>query len=335
MLGQLWTLLKPSIVEHLRWIVTGWVYLVVGAMLAAWVLWDAHQRGSRHTKIWAWACQFFPPMILLYLLFRHSENPIVTPFGQARYVSPSGELLPPNARPALKADEDRPPPLGLILLLTTLFPGLGQVALGQWARAVGLWILIAFSGAFVAFYLLGVQKSWTLDPTLLPNGSPGKTVTVGFRIPPYLFWLMLGELAIIYLWAYADAISTADERIHALPHRKEPPLAFYLLRVTRPNQPEKTMRVQKENLFVGSDPDCDIEIDGADVPPKQLSLYLSHEHDESHHLFSDEHQDAICLRDLRENGGVSLNGKSVQEASLKPGDVVRIGDAELHFDALP
>jgi hypothetical protein len=330
--ARLWLVVRPFAAEHTGAIAGVWAYLIAGGVLASWVLWDAHQRGSHHTRSWAWATQFFPPMILLYLVLRYEERPLTTAFGEARYTTPQGDLLPSGTRPPLVSPQGRPPHLWLVLVLTALLPGLGQVALGRWKRAIVLWCLMAFSASFVVLYLLGIRGAWSVSEALVPRTTGATTVTLHFEVPAYLFWLMLGELAAVFLWAYADCIAIADEKIHLLPHRKEPPQALFNVRVYRPAGEPETVRVEKPSILVGSDAGCDVVVEGA--ARRHLSIYLQHLHHVPHHLFEQVHHDVIHARHCDAGATFRLNGADVQEGDLEPGSVIEVGGERLEFAPL-
>ncbi|MCA9493631.1 MAG: FHA domain-containing protein [Myxococcales bacterium] len=93
------------------------------------------------------------------------------------------------------------------------------------------------------------------------------------------------------------------------------------LKIVNAGSVAHTVRIATRPLSVGRAPDNDLILTSAQVS--------------SHHaLFYREH-DTVHLRDLGSTNGSFVNDERVTEATLKPGDVVRLGDIELHcVDAL-
>lgn len=68
-------------------------------------------------------------------------------------------------------------------------------------------------------------------------------------------------------------------------------------------------------IVVGRHPSCDFRIRSSRVSRIHCCIYLT--------------GDRIFVRDLNSTNGIRINGRSVERAELKPGDVVSIG--QLHF----
>lgn len=68
-------------------------------------------------------------------------------------------------------------------------------------------------------------------------------------------------------------------------------------------------------IVVGRHPSCDFRIRSSRVSRIHCCIYVT--------------GDRIFVRDLNSTNGIRINGRSVERAELKPGDVVSIG--QLHF----
>ena len=81
-----------------------------------------------------------------------------------------------------------------------------------------------------------------------------------------------------------------------------------------------TIPVQRPVLLVGRHPECDVRIDSPQVSRRHCCLALAY--------------DRLTIRDLGSRNGVRVNGQIVDEARLKPGDEVAIGQFLYRLDRL-
>lgn len=128
--------------------------------------------------------------------------------------------------------------------------------------------------------------------------------------------------AAIVLLAAALTAAILVKKKKAVPVPTEPlmeaqnaPAGIYMrLEVLRgePNGASTDLELRDE-LVIGSDPDCDIPLHGESVSPRHARVVLS--------------GGAVCLEDLGSQGGTSLNGAAVaQPAVLRSGDQITVGD---------
>ena len=79
-----------------------------------------------------------------------------------------------------------------------------------------------------------------------------------------------------------------------------------------------TIVIDRPILFLGRDPECDIQIDSRKVSRRHCCIVQLEDH--------------LIIRDLGSTNGLRLNGQSVEEAELKPKDEIRIGHLSYRVD---
>jgi hypothetical protein len=303
------TVWQTWIAAHARWVLLGWAHLFVGFGLAVVVLWDANLRRSRHARMWAWMTQLSPFFALAYLLFRPRERPLRSPFGVVALEPVDG----PKRRPIR---------FWTGLQLAGIVPGLGHVVIGRPFRAVGYWLLMTIALTLFAFQRADVRRSWDVPKQYLPENRKDETVTVNFRVPPWLGTAMLVELGILIPLVYFDALSLAGQDVREHSRRRLVAKAYYRIRLERPDVAPDEFDVDKESLTVGSDAHCDFVVPDEGVQAHHATFYVHHNR---------RHELSVWVRCFDEDGRVRLNDAETHESELRPDDRIVVGSSAFTF----
>jgi len=300
---------RPILLRHLPLVLGAWAHLVAGAILAFFVLWDAHRRNSRHARLWAWCVQLFPLAILAYLVLRPHPKPLHTAFGVVQYAPDEKE-------------QPRPFSLWLGQHLTSPIPALGQFLLGGWFRAIAFVALIALSATLYAFQQRDVRESWLIPKNLLPEARQAETVTVNFRVPPWLGKAMAIELVVLIVITYLDRITLADGLVHGRSRRTRTPIAYYRIAASDPVAGDAEFTINAEGVIAGSSDQADFVAEGDGILPRHVAFYVHHDR---------RSECTVRLRCLDESATVLLDGEPVHEAVLSPGSEVTVGQTAFRF----
>jgi predicted component of type VI protein secretion system len=79
--------------------------------------------------------------------------------------------------------------------------------------------------------------------------------------------------------------------------------------------------LQRPVVFIGRHPDCDVRINLPQISRRHCCVALAY--------------DRLIVRDLGSRNGVRVNGRLVDEAPLRPGDEVAIGQVIYRLEDLP
>jgi predicted component of type VI protein secretion system len=79
--------------------------------------------------------------------------------------------------------------------------------------------------------------------------------------------------------------------------------------------------LQRPVVLIGRHPECDVRIDLPQISRRHCCVALAYER--------------LMIRDLGSRNGVRLNGRQVEEATLRPGDEVAIGQIIFRLEDTP
>lgn len=172
----------------------------------------------------------------------------------------------------------------------------------------------------------GVETPSPTQALPLPDSQPSAS---GGTVPPEADapeagsgWPVLPVIAAVAVLAAVFAAVLLARRKKGVPAPAETPIEaenvssgiYMRLELLRGELNGASMDLElRDELVIGSDPDCGIPLRGEGVSPRHARVVLS--------------GGALCLEDLGSQGGTSLNDAAVtQPAVLRSGDQIAIGD---------
>lgn len=290
-----------------------WFYLAAGTVLAAFASRRSRLASPRKRTRWVWLMPFTAPLTLARLLLKNAPAPWESPFGVPRPVE--------ETRGSSRSD--RFPPVRALIgsISAGLFPGLGQLVYGRFARVLFIWTMGAFALFFISAYVLQIERSWP-TPEWVPNffvpeTEEGDTTTLYFRVEHPFYIFLCIELAAVLIWAYMDAALLGDSHIEKrLQEDDARKWELYNLRIVKQDGTEEQRTIDDpwlnpEELIAG-------EMDG------RMRFIMEYQPDRG-----------LELRLSTSVEGAQLNGKPASDdAPLRPRNLLVVNGVQFQFKRL-
>lgn len=225
-----------------------WFYLAAGTVLAAFASRRSRLAEPRKRTRWVWLMPFMAPLTLARLLLKSAPARWESPFGVPRPVqeTPLDDETPPVQKTRGSCRSSRFPPVRTLIgsFSAGLFPGLGQLIYGRFARVLFIWTLGAFALFFIGAYVLQIERSWPtpewMPDFLIPETEEGDTTTLSFEVERPFYIFLCIELAAVLIWAYIDAALLGDSHIEKrLQEDDARQWALYNLRIVKQDGTEE------------------------------------------------------------------------------------------------